>query len=113
MSRLDCRPRAPYVRIKKSAGCSYEMFGKAFESYYPAAALQQTIEGPVVVSFLLAEGNGKATELHVAESSLSPLLDTAAVRFISDQRFKNSCPGTRYDLRMRFELRDRYLGLAQ
>jgi TonB family protein len=76
-----------------------------------AAAARQGFEGPVVVSFLLPKANGEAQEVRVMESSLSALLDTAALRFISDQRFKNSCPGTRYDLRMRFELRDRYLSL--
>jgi TonB family protein len=112
VSRLDCRARAPYVRIQKTADCKYEMFGKELETYYPPAAAQQAIEGPVVVSFLLPDRNGEAQDVTVAESSLSQFLDAAAVRFISDQRFKNSCAGMRYDLRMRFELRDRYLGLA-
>jgi TonB family protein len=113
LAHLYCVERAPYARVRKSADCKYEMFGKAFETYYPEAAVRQTLEGPVVVSFLLPKRNGAATEVQVAESSLVPLLDTAALRFVTDQRFTTSCPGTRFDMRMRFELRDRFLGLTQ
>jgi outer membrane biosynthesis protein TonB len=45
----------------------------------------------------------------IADSSQLPILDNAAKRIINDLRFKTSCPGTRFDLRMRFTLRDRYL----
>ena len=31
------------------------------------------------------------------------------MRFVNDQLFKTNCPGTRFDVRMRFTLRDRYL----
>lgn len=113
VARLDCRERAPYQRVPKTAGCKYEMFGKLFETYYPEAAVRQALEGPVVVSFLLDEGNGPAKDVKVGESSLVPLLDQAALRFIAEQRFTTGCPGTRFDLRMRFELRDRYLDLYQ
>jgi len=41
----------------------------------------------------------------VVESSLAPLLDTAALRFIRDQDFRTNCPG-RYDVLMRFRLQD-------
>ena len=110
VAQVDCAPRAPYVRIKKTAGCEYQMFGKALESYYPQFAMQAALEGPVVVSFLLPERNGAAREVTVAESSLVPALDAAALKFVADQRFTTKCPGTRFDMRMRFELRDRYLG---
>jgi hypothetical protein len=34
-------------------------------------------------------------------------LDEAAQRFLNEQRFTTNCPGARFDLRMRFTLRDR------
>lgn len=102
----ECRARAPYKRLPKTPGCEYEMYGEPLESYYPAAAAQRALEGPVVLSFVLPKARGAATEATVAESSLVPELDAAALRFLADQRFNTKCPGTRYDLRMRFALRD-------
>jgi hypothetical protein len=52
--------------------------------------------------------NGRASEVAVADSSLVYALDEAAKRFVKDQRFTTNCPGTRFDVRMRFRLRDRY-----
>lgn len=110
VAQVDCVARPPYARIEKVAGCEYQMFGKPFESYYPQFALQAALEGPVVVSFLLPKRNGAALEVKVAESSLVPALDAAALKFVADQRFTTKCPGTRFDMRMRFELRDQHLG---
>ena len=109
LSRLDCHARAPYQRIKVDGNCKYEMFGSAFEAYYPAAAVSQALEGPVVVAFQLDKRYGPARDIAVAESSLVYSLDEAAKRFVKDQKFKTNCPGTRFDVRMRFTLRDRYL----
>jgi TonB family protein len=109
LARLDCRARPPYQRIKVDGNCKYEMFGSAFEEYYPAAAVNQALEGPVVVAFQLTARYGPATDISVAESSLVVSLDEAAKRFVKDQKFKTNCPGTRFDVRMRFTLRDRYL----
>jgi TonB family protein len=110
LSHLDCRARPPYRRLKVAQGCKYQMFGQPFEEYYPAAAVSQALEGPVVVAFLLPDRNGRANEIAVADSSLVYSLDEAAKRFVTEQRFSTNCPGTRFDVRMRFTLRDRYLG---
>ena len=109
LSHLDCRARLPYQRIKVDGRCKYEMFGNPFEQYYPAAAVSQALEGPVVVAFQLPGRYGRASDVAVAESSLVFSLDEAAKRFVKDQKFKTNCPGTRFDVRMRFTLRDRYL----
>jgi TonB family protein len=109
LSHLECRARPPYQRLKIAAGCRYEMFGEPFESYYPAAAVTQALEGPVVVAFTLPERRGRATDVAVADSSLVYALDEAAKRFVKEQRFTTNCAGTRFDVRMRFTLRDRYL----
>lgn len=110
LSRLDCRARPPYRRIAVARDCKYQMFGKPFAEYYPAAAVSQALEGPVVVAFLLPERSGHASEVTVADSSLVYSLDEAAKRFVNEQRFTTNCPGTRFDMRMRFTLRDRYVG---
>ena len=112
VASLECRARPTYVRIKVADGCKYEMHGDPLENYYPAAALGQSFEGPVTLSFVLAQKNGPATEVAVADSSLIPVLDAAARRFIGDQNFVTNCPGTRFDMRMRFKLRDRYSASA-
>ena len=109
LSHLDCHARPPYRRLKVADGCKYQMFGQPFEEYYPAAAVSQALEGPVVVAFLLPERNGRASEIAVVDSSLVYSLDQAAKRFVTEQRFSTNCPGTRFDVRMRFTLRDRYL----
>lgn len=105
VKRLDCIARAPYQRVPKVEGCTYDMKGPLLEEYYPPSAVRESLEGPVVVAFTLPKDAGKAIEAVVAESSLVPELDTAALRFIADQRFTTPCPGTRFDVRIRFQLR--------
>lgn len=106
IAALDCWARAPYQRIAKTAGCSYDMMGKPFETYYPAEAKQKSLHGPVIVAFLLDQRLGAAKEVTVVESSQVPMLDAAALKFIRDQDFRTNCPGTRFDVLMRFKLRD-------
>jgi TonB family protein len=67
------------------------------------------LEGPVTVSFLLKRRSGPPSEVTIADSSLVPMLDEAAKRFINEQRFSTRCAGTRFDVRVRFTLRDRFL----
>jgi TonB family protein len=104
--QLSCHPRAPYKRVKKVEGCKYEMMGKPFESYYPPEAKRLAQQGPVIVSFLLDRREGAAKEIAVAEGSLVPSLDAAARQFIRDQTFVTNCPDTRFDILMRFKLRN-------
>jgi TonB family protein len=106
ITALDCRARAPYRRIAKTAGCRYDMMGKPFETYYPPEAKQRSLHGPVIVAFLLDQREGAAKEVTVAEGSQVPVLDAAALKFIRDQEFRTNCPGTRFDVLMRFKLRD-------
>jgi TonB family protein len=110
VTRLECRARPPYRRLAKPEGCSYEMYGNPLEDYYPAQAVRLALEGPVTVSFLLKDRSGPPSEVMVVDSSLVPSLDAAAKRFVTEQHFSTRCPGTRFDMRVRFTLRDRYLG---
>jgi TonB family protein len=109
LTHLECHARPPYKRLAIGAGCKYQMFGEPFEKYYPASAVSQALEGPVVVAFLLTGRRGHASDVAVVDSSLVYSLDEAARRFVNDQLFTTNCPGTRFDVRMRFTLRDRYL----
>jgi TonB family protein len=106
VTRVSCHARAAYKRVPKVEGCKYEMLGKPFETYYPAEARRLGLSGPVIVSFLLDRREGAAKDLRVAESSLVPSLDEAARRFMRDQVFLTNCPDTRFDVLMRFKLRD-------
>ena len=101
-----CTARAPYQRIARPPNCKYDMFGAPFEHYYPPDALERSLQGPVIVSFVLRSANGAAKDLVIAQSSLVPVLDDAARRFIGDQMFSTNCPGQRFDILMRFKLRD-------
>ena len=106
IASVFCTARAPYQRIAKPANCKYDMFGEPFERYYPPDAMERSLQGPVIVSFELRSANGAAKDLVIAQSSLVPVLDDAARRFISDQMFSTNCPGQRFDILMRFKLRD-------
>lgn len=112
LGSLDCKARTPYRRLGKAEGCNFSMMGKPFETYYPDEAKLQGLQGPVIVSFLLNRREGGAKEVTVVESSLVPVLDAAALRFIQDQLFNTNCPDRRYDLLMRFKLRDDALARA-
>jgi TonB family protein len=112
VTSLDCLARAAYKRVAKAPGCKYDMMGKPFETYYPAEAKLRSLQGPVIVSFRLEQKLGPARDVAVAESSLVPLLDDAALKFIRDQDFRTNCPGQRYDVLMRFKLRNEVLAQA-
>jgi TonB family protein len=113
ITSLECLARAPYQRVAKVSGCKYDMMGKPFETYYPPEARLKSQQGPVIVSFLLGQRLGPAQEVTVAESSLVPLLDDAALRFIRDQDFRTNCPGQRFDVLMRFKLREEVMAGAR
>lgn len=109
VQHLSCVGRPPYQRLPKKPGCDYQMHGSGLETFYPETALRRSLEGPVVVTFSLAKTSGKAVDVHVAESSLIPELDEAAISFIQSQRFNTNCAGTPFDLRVRFRLHDQLL----
>ena len=106
IAAMDCWARRPYQRVAKVEGCSYSMMGKPFETYYPAEAKEKSMQGPVIIAFRLDVREGNAKDVVVAESSLQPMLDGAALKFIRDQEFRTNCPGTQFDVLMRFKLRD-------
>ena len=106
VTRVSCFARTAYKRVPKVEGCKYEMMGKPFETYYPPEARRGALQGPVIVAFLLDRREGVARDIVVAESSLVPSLDAAARQFIRDQTFLTNCPDTRFDVLMRFKLRD-------
>ena len=104
--QADCTARAPYQHLPFAGDCKNTMRGKPLETYYPESALVRSLEGPVVVVFTLPTAAGPARDVHVAESSLVPDLDAAAVKFISDQQFTTACPGKTFDMRVRFRLHE-------
>ena len=107
ISRLACRARTAYQRIPRGEGCHFQMFGKPFQVYYPPGAVRDSLQGPVIVSFRLGSSEGPAKDVAIAESSLIPVLDQAAMRFVADQLFRTNCAGHPYDLQMRFRVHER------
>lgn len=106
IAAMSCWARKPYQRVAKVDGCRYTMMGKPFETYYPAEAKMKSMQGPVIVAFRLDVREGNAKDVVMAESSLMPPLDAAALKFIRDQEFRTNCPGTQFDVLMRFKLQD-------
>jgi TonB family protein len=109
VTRLSCTARDAFIRVAKRPECKYDMFGEPFENYYPSDAMQLSQQGPVIVAFTLKSPNGVAKDIKVVESSLIPSLDQSARKFIADQMFSTNCPGQRFDILMRFKLRDKVL----
>ncbi len=109
VEHLSCVGRPPYQRLPKNPGCDYQMHGSGLENFYPESALRRSLEGTVIVMFTLANTSGHAVDVHVAESSLIPELDAAAISFVQSQHINTNCPGSHYDLRVRFRLHDQLL----
>jgi TonB family protein len=88
------------------------MRGKPFETYYPAEAKEKPMQGPVIIAFRLDVREGNAKDVVVAESSLHPVLDGAALKFVRDQEFLTNCAGNQFDVLVRFKLRDQVVAQA-
>ena len=58
----------------------------------------------VRVRLTLAKPVGKATDVHVVDSSLYKRLDVAAVKFVKALSFATTCSPTTFDMGIRFSL---------
>ena len=103
----DTLPAAPALDPAPPAGCRPEVVsGPGVEAFYPDMSRRLQQEGPVTVYFRLDQPEGKAMQIQVGQSSLSPELDQAAMLYIANQTFKVTCPGNQFRLRVRFKLQD-------
>jgi TonB family protein len=76
------------------------------EPFYPPASRRLGEQGPVDVAFTLEKEEAGAADVEVVASSLSDRLDAAAVLYTKSMKFRTACPGTRYEMRVRFQFNE-------
>ena len=103
---VECTARASFPYPQIAPECSFQIkSADPLESFYPATSQRLAEEGPVVLMFTLTQAEGPASDVIVTGSSLSSRLDEAAVKYIGSVTFTTPCPGTRYPITVRFQLK--------
>lgn len=103
--KADCLPRPARAPLKVPANCRYDPVGPvALETYYPPASRRLREQGPVDIAFTLKDAEGFASNAEVVGSSLSARLDEAGLRALRALKLRTTCPGTRFEMRLKFEI---------
>jgi TonB family protein len=103
--KAECQSQALRPTLKVPANCRYELTPPPdLEHTYPLASQRFNEQGVVDVAFTLAEREGLATNVEIVSSSAIVRLDDAATRLLRQQRMRTTCPGTRFEMRMSFQL---------
>jgi len=100
----DCKPWQSPPPPAHTAPCAYQVSSGAIQLDYPPGAKERDEEGPVVLHFTLAAGNGRPANIEVAASSLFPELDAAAERALAATEMTTGCPGARFSATLHYEL---------
>jgi TonB family protein len=101
----DCQVRPARTPLKIPPNCKFEPVGGVqLESAYPVASRRLREQGPVDLAFTLKESEGVPSDAAVLGSSLSPRIDEAALAALRSLRMRTNCPGTRFEMRLNFEL---------
>ena len=101
----DCQQRAARAPLKIPPNCKYDPVGAIqLEMLYPTASIRLREQGPVDLAFTLREKEGAASDAAVVGSSLSPRIDEAALKALKGFRLRTACPGTRFEMRLNFEI---------
>jgi len=104
---VECKARAAQPLLNVPKECRFQVVDAAqLEAFYPEASRRIAEDGPVDLEFTLEQPQGHATAISVFGSSLSERLDAAAVKYLESVTFSSPCPGTRYQLRVRFKLQE-------
>ncbi len=72
---------------------------------YPDASRRAGEEGPVLLEFSLSDKVGPPTDITIAASSLSPLLDEAATKYVAQYEGVTDCKHGRFRLPLTFRLK--------
>jgi TonB family protein len=101
----DCQQRPARTPLKIPPNCKYNPVGNApLETFYPAASRRFREQGPVDLVFTLRDAEGAASDPEVVGSSLNPRIDEAALKALRSLRLRTNCPGTRFEMRLNFEI---------
>jgi TonB family protein len=101
----DCQQRAARTPLKVPPNCKYAPVGAVqLDALYPPASRRLREQGPVDLAFTLRDAEGAPSEVEVVGSSLYSRIDEAASKALRSLRWRTSCPGTRFETRLEFEL---------
>jgi TonB family protein len=103
----NCVIRQPPLPWNVPDGCSYSVVRDS-PVLYPPSSRRHAEQGPVYVSFSLAEREGRPKEVAIASSSGFARLDEAALRHVRLMKMRTTCPGVHYRMRLSFRL-DEYV----
>jgi len=103
--KADCQSRPARAPLKIPPNCRYSPVGAVqLDTFYPLASRRLREQGPVDLQFTLREAEGVPSDAQVVGSSLNARIDEAALRALQSQRLRTTCPGTRFEMRLNFEL---------
>ena len=101
----DCQSRPVRAPLKIPPGCRYDpVGGLQLDTFYPPASVRLREQGPVDLAFTLREKEGAASDAEVTSGSLYPRIDEAALKAIRALRLRTGCPGTRFEMRLIFQV---------
>lgn len=103
--KADCQRRAPRAPLKIPANCRYDAVGSPqLDSFYPQLSQRLRDRGPVDLAFTLPATEGAVSDPEVVGSSMNARIDEAALKAVRSLRVRTNCPGTRFEMRLNFEL---------
>jgi TonB family protein len=103
--RVECTGVPAVPELTRPDECNFKITKPVvLGEYYPEGSGRLHREGQAMVEFTLESGEGNATSVEVAESSLYDDLDAAAVEAIRDMTFSADCSGHRHRLQINFVL---------
>jgi len=101
----ECQQRAARAPLKIPPNCKYDAVGAPpLDSFYPMASIRLREQGPVDLAFTLRAADGAPSDAEVVGSSLSPRIDEAALKVLNNVRLRTTCPGTRFEMRLNFDI---------
>lgn len=104
-STATCEEREPLGPLEVPAECHFQIARPVSVSdYYPTLSRRLGEQGPVALHFVLAQKEGKATNIEVIGSSLFERVDAAAVKAVGDIVFTTACPGHDFRMQLLFDL---------
>ena len=101
---VTCAKYVPAPVLSRPEGCKAEPSGADLADYYPKESKNIEETGLVRVRLTLEKPAGKATDVHVVDSSLYKRLDVAAVKFVKALSFATTCAPTTFDMGIRFSI---------
>ena len=101
---VDCKIRKPLDDSKLTPKCKPTLSSKPTNIDYSSESRQAGQEGPVLLEFTLSDKEGAPTEITVVGSSLWPVLDDAAKKYVAQSSGSTDCKKGRFRMPLTFRL---------